>query len=372
RFNIFRALRIEKAEIRHSNVLAWLMDPVGTHGLGSIVLRRMLSSILLDAPEPVIGISPARVELMELSDVEVRREWRHIDLLVICHDDSNRFVLLIENKLLSGEHSGQLERYVDIVKQEFPDYPRIPVYLTLVGDDPSDVAQEAGYVVWTHVGVLQMLETLVEQRASQLTSASATFLNHYLEVLRGLTMQDDQLIDLCKSIYRKHREAIDLILDYGKVDVFQQVTEDCLSKNVEFEVLFSEPRSVWFLPRSLLGIAPKGLAPGPWQKLSHPSSVACWFRRHEQSKKIRLVFETCKMADPELRMGFVTALRDAGFKLTKLAFEPTATFSRFYGPTHTADLDDPESVRDAVENLLKKAKDGFVKMERVCKEVFST
>lgn len=35
-FNIFRTLRIEKAEIRHSNVLAWLLNPEESHGLGCV------------------------------------------------------------------------------------------------------------------------------------------------------------------------------------------------------------------------------------------------------------------------------------------------------------------------------------------------
>ena len=32
-FNIFGVLRVEDTEIRHSNVLAWLLDPQGSHGL---------------------------------------------------------------------------------------------------------------------------------------------------------------------------------------------------------------------------------------------------------------------------------------------------------------------------------------------------
>ena len=32
RFNIFDALRIERMEIRHSNFLAWLLDPNESHG----------------------------------------------------------------------------------------------------------------------------------------------------------------------------------------------------------------------------------------------------------------------------------------------------------------------------------------------------
>ena len=49
-FNIFRVLRIEQAEIRHSNALAWLLDPRESHGLGEAFLRRFLSTILLENP----------------------------------------------------------------------------------------------------------------------------------------------------------------------------------------------------------------------------------------------------------------------------------------------------------------------------------
>jgi len=47
-FNIFGVLRVEDVEIRHSNVVAWLLDPQGSHGLGQVFLRRILSTILLD------------------------------------------------------------------------------------------------------------------------------------------------------------------------------------------------------------------------------------------------------------------------------------------------------------------------------------
>ena len=33
--NLFSILKTERAEIRHSNVIAWLIDPYGNHGLGT-------------------------------------------------------------------------------------------------------------------------------------------------------------------------------------------------------------------------------------------------------------------------------------------------------------------------------------------------
>lgn len=36
RFNLFDVLKISGTEIRHSNVLAWLLDPNENHGLGML------------------------------------------------------------------------------------------------------------------------------------------------------------------------------------------------------------------------------------------------------------------------------------------------------------------------------------------------
>ena len=141
-FNIFNVLRIENKEIRHSNALAWLIDPQESHGLGQIFLRRFLSTILLDNENVDISLTPAQVELMTLLDIEVRREWKNIDLLITSH--ANKWVILIENKIKSYATKKQLEKYIEIVKSEFPEYTRIPVLLTLEIDEASDIAEEIG------------------------------------------------------------------------------------------------------------------------------------------------------------------------------------------------------------------------------------
>ena len=66
-FNILNILKIEQTEIRHSNVLAWLLEPGGSHGLGQSFVSRLLSSILIDNESGEIDITPAQVELMDLS-----------------------------------------------------------------------------------------------------------------------------------------------------------------------------------------------------------------------------------------------------------------------------------------------------------------
>jgi hypothetical protein len=141
-FNIFRALKIERAEIRHSNTLGWLLDPSESHGLDDVFLRRILSNILLESGADTENLTAAQVELMDFRDVEVRREWRHIDVLVI--DRGNELVVLIENKIGAGEGRGQLARYQKIVRQEFPSFKILPVFLTLDGQSSEDGAA-SGY-----------------------------------------------------------------------------------------------------------------------------------------------------------------------------------------------------------------------------------
>src|SRR4051794_5041144 len=78
--NIFQILNISRTEIRHSNFLAWLLDPNGTHGLGRLFLIKFLRDIA--ASERASEIDELEIEDLNFNSVELRREWRNIDLLI--------------------------------------------------------------------------------------------------------------------------------------------------------------------------------------------------------------------------------------------------------------------------------------------------
>ena len=94
RFNVFDVLRYSEYEIRHSNVLAWLLKPGETHGLGDKFLRRFLENL---DPRPGslkadFGTEPVKVE-------SVKREFHFADVTVFL-DDDERTLLAIENKVV--------------------------------------------------------------------------------------------------------------------------------------------------------------------------------------------------------------------------------------------------------------------------------
>src|SRR5690606_28963657 len=99
RFNIFDALRIVDREVRHSDFLAWLLDPAESHGQGALFLRAILMDLFKTARENGFPCPASPIELdgEDLRGVEVRREWKNIDLLTRCQQPS--FVIAIENKI---------------------------------------------------------------------------------------------------------------------------------------------------------------------------------------------------------------------------------------------------------------------------------
>jgi hypothetical protein len=369
-FNVFRALKIEHEEIRHSNTLAWLLDPQQSHGLDDIVLRRILSNILLEAGaerSESLGISAAQVELMDLTDVEVRREWNKTDVLVVLRQPKDKgIVILIENKIDSGEGKGQLNRYRERVSKEFSEFILVPVFLTLEGEDAVE-GEASAFIAYSHRQVRDVLERIIGQRRQQLPEAVAVFLDQYVETLRRLTMEDKDLVTLCRKIYSTHREAIDLIVEYGMVSKFSEVVNAVLEKEGSFEVLYSSPSSVWFLPDTWSRVLPENGA--VWRNLKRPVSVACWLYRHPD--KIQIVFEVSRMRVQEDRLACVRALQKAGFVLRKDAFREDATYSRFFSETRKVrDFDDEDQIRDALNALLAEAKEQFPKAAAAFADVF--
>lgn len=45
-FNLFQVLKFEYGEIRHSNVLGWILDPTESHGLGATFLQKWLKRVI--------------------------------------------------------------------------------------------------------------------------------------------------------------------------------------------------------------------------------------------------------------------------------------------------------------------------------------
>jgi hypothetical protein len=244
-FNIFEALGAVQVELRHSAFLAFLLNPNQNHGLGDAFVRRLLQRVLVNANVATLPLSPIEIDLLDLDDLLVLREWQNIDLLLV--DDRSRLVVYIENKIGSGEHSDQLQRYRAIVEQQYKGWHTLGIYLTPDGDEPSDDS----YIPVSYQTVHDVIEHLLEARGSQLSNDVKTLLTNYTQMLRRYILSETEIAELCRRIYRKHQRALDLIFEF-RTDIQAEI-QDILLDLIENQADLSKDHS----GKSIIRFAPR-------------------------------------------------------------------------------------------------------------------
>jgi hypothetical protein len=225
RFNIFRILRADRAELRHSNMLAWLFQPDEGHGFGESFLRRWLMRIMRDAeanpPAPPGWVSPIVVDTIDIEYVEVTRELESIDLLMIIHRQKGRpWVVCIENKVESAQHTNQLDRYHSYIENRFADAERrIYVLLSKHGELPEN----AEFIQSSYEEVVRILNACLDEHQASIGSEPRLLLNHYRQLLVDDFMNENDASRLARQIYLRHKRVIDFIIE-NKIDPIYQAS----------------------------------------------------------------------------------------------------------------------------------------------------
>ncbi|MBO0360865.1 PD-(D/E)XK nuclease family protein [Hymenobacter sp. BT186] len=201
--NIFHILGITRTEIRHSNFLAWLLDPNANHGLGNQIVSRFLRSVLAD--QRVEGIDESDIEGLEYSTMRVFREWHHIDILLEFSD----LIVCIENKVDSGEHSYQLTRYRQLVGERFPGKRFAFVYLTPTG--AASVQESNFYVEYSYQQLIDVLDRILAIYKLRLSPLVISYLEGYTTTIKREILENDELNLLAAKLYRNHQNILDFL-----------------------------------------------------------------------------------------------------------------------------------------------------------------
>ena len=265
-FNIFEAIGHTRSEERHSDFLAFLLDPNETHGIGTEFLTRFVVEIVKSMRPESRPLSLSEITLADFEGCLVLREYHQID--VLCIDEAQRFLLAIENKVGSGERSGQLKRYRSFLEKHYRGCHRILAYLTPDNDEASDEN-------WAPVGystVLSVVETLVGKHRESLGETVAMALDHYARMLRRHIVTDNELVDIARAVYRKHKAALDFIFEHrpdNQLDISEFVA-DLFSKDGRVEVVRRSKTYINFFPKSWKGIrAFNATSTDQWTKTGH-------------------------------------------------------------------------------------------------------
>ena len=280
-FNVFSALNIEGQELRHSNFLGWLCDPTETHQVGDAFLSLLLKEINFTAND--LGrtdLSVFEMDGLSFGDVEVRREWRNIDILIL--SKTNQHYWVIENKVYSGEHGNQLERYKATAEKEFRGLKGTFVYLSIEGAEASS----EDFVPISYAVIADLISKLVARTKNKVSDEITTFIRHYQQLLQRHILEDNTLEEICRTIYRKHKRALDLIYEYrpDQVSEVKEILFDLIREQTNLTLESSNKAYIRFTPPSFDVVPAKGAGWIPSDKI-----FVFEFRNFANNLKLHLV-----------------------------------------------------------------------------------
>lgn len=214
----FEAMGVARYEIRHSNFLADVIDPLRPHGFGDTLLRAFLGTLLKAHGDHETRLA---LHLADLGRVTILREWKHIDLVVDFPDAPHIPIFVVEIKVEAREHGDQLAAYEAHMERSFPDRPCLFFFLSPNGTDASSDE-------WVPVSFEELLlafEEVVERSVTGNDKAQA-MLASYISMVRRRYVPDEKLEELARQLWTKHSQALEYLVGQRPNvmrDVSQQV-----------------------------------------------------------------------------------------------------------------------------------------------------
>ena len=354
-FNLFDVLKISRVEIRHSNVLEWLLDPNENHGVGDAFLKAVIQEMVEKDSDGRYDVF--QTLLLDFYSFTVYREWKDIDILLV--SDQEHFLIAIENKIGAQEHNNQLNRYRKILDTDYPDYKKMLIFLTPDGDDPSDVEN------WDVLDYTTIAEILEKQMNLQdLLPDVELMVRNYLDVIRRDIVEDQKLIEVCNKIYTEHKKALDLIFEHridGRAQFVSNIRSELIRLAAEGLILFSGstgagPALVFHTKEMNQYLEPLNTAASSW---GTNYIYQYWIRL--QGNKLCGIFELGGLNVPDDSMETMRKMID----ILKPADKRKETFKykRLYR-TKWYEFDEFEHVQDDITGSVRKIAGDLLKQEK--------
>lgn len=239
-YNLFSILNIERYELKHSALIANLLDPKGSHGCGDAFLRAFFEIALKGTAYPFEDCTLPHSYTEYYTGPIVGDTGGRIDILVKSSRyglKNSRYGLIIENKIYAGDQDKQLTRYDNYGKETFGADKYLLAYLTLYGYDASKEstatksAEEVGYLRLSYAeDILLWLKECV--RLADNKPLVRESLNQYIRTIKQLTYQDMNQEDIQK--------IIDLAVDHPEVVATLSSKRDAIAQGIREKYIFAK------------------------------------------------------------------------------------------------------------------------------------
>lgn len=207
RFNIFKVLKLDNSEIRHSNFLAWLLNPEETHNLGYKFIKEFFESYA--------DIDWSKEEFINVETEVLTNKNRRIDILIT----GKNFLCVIENKYGSCEHDEQCKHYKNFIYSN-ENYKNIPnkyfVFLDIEMPDEkilNEVLKD--YYPITYRKIYSILKNIIKNQPDN--KIEIEIIKQYTLILKEkYSMLDENIKKECRKIYDKHKEVYEALKEFER------------------------------------------------------------------------------------------------------------------------------------------------------------
>jgi len=357
-FNPFEVLKLKEYEIRHSNMIAWLIDPHENHGMDDFMLKILILEYIENQK------IAHEILLKQKINAEVYREYKIdskklIDLLIVL--DELKIVVLIENKVHSKEHKDQLKSYYDFVERKYPGYFIQAIYLTLSGEDPSD----ARFYALGYERLVEIITDGMNINNNKINVEQKSFIMYYVEGVKEiLGMKNNDMSLMAKALYTQYREVIDYIIEEGISNKFMEAGRIFIDKN-QLIPKNSNANHIFFSDTRIENIAEVDM-----QKWASDKPFAYWFRKTTDSR-IGFIIEVGPVKNFEIRKMLLLELKEAGFIFQKNALNQDSKYTRIYSTYNEFnDWDEEDIIVEEMEKIFASTRSKRELIEQVIIKVF--
>lgn len=198
--NFFDAIGVADMERVHSAVIGWMLsDQCNAFGTDSLRLRSELLQTIFD-------VKPGECFI----DIKSFVEWNDIDILIVTEDkNKQRQYWVIENKVKSSQHSGQLDKYVEIIKTKHPGAEQHFCLLSLIKETP--ICSKG--ITWLNRQYKELSDFL-NSKLKQTDNSAKCNKDHV--ILDEYVACISQLSDAVDKFLNKHADYINVFTDGAK------------------------------------------------------------------------------------------------------------------------------------------------------------
>ncbi len=396
-FNPIKIMGMERMEIRHSAILAWLLTPNESHGFGDSFLKAFLADAFQGRSDQN-SLSSLSIIQENFTDAEVRREWKGIDLFILHQTENKKWAFVIENKFDSKQGENQLKIYREKASKIYdPTNTGVEVYcifLTLRDEEPNDLR----YNPINYNSIYEILTRLIDNQKNMMSPDVITFLGHYLETIgkaTGMNEQQNLMEILARDLYRKHKKSLDFIIKHGANTDFAFAAHTIFGEKPEYpnQVEIGENQFIFhnlynqtvsFLPLKWFN----GFGGNDtkwhgcdkwWAGFPLISWIALYPNTDNNEGQLKLYAEVGPLSDDDFRLNLINEIERIAteqdckkIEFSKNAKKKGTKYSRFFkgrpAVLQINDINDSDEIVKGIKELLSSYEKEFCAVSRILEQ----